>query len=248
MTLGTLAYIQDYDGIYPVSTPAGTGLAIRPVGNPDAGGFGPITRSTWFIATQPYIKNYQILKCPSTVTDTDLGYGNFQTNPWANGIYVSYMPNGYLNAWSEAESSTPAQVIMYSGVGKKSYIASYIPFPALSDSAISYANTNGGTVATFKYFGAGCTTIGGVYLNTIDSSWYVHGEGDNYAYMDGHVKWLRTAGPGTAFSRVSANGEPLIGTTYYRRALQTGGGACIFFRAYAPFPGQDELQAAVPDV
>jgi prepilin-type N-terminal cleavage/methylation domain-containing protein/prepilin-type processing-associated H-X9-DG protein len=247
LAIGTLGYIQDYDGVYPIASPAGTGTSVRPVGDPDRGGFGPITRSTWFIAVHPYIKNYQVLRCPSAAVDTDLGFGDTTANPWASGISVTYMPNGYLNMWSESDSSTPAQVITYTGVGKQGYIASYLPFPALSNSALAAANSDGGAVATFKYFGTGCTDYGGAFAQAISLSWFVHGEGDNYSYMDGHVKWLRNGGPGTAFARMQTpDGKPFV-TFYNPRGLTTGG-TCRFFRAYAPTPGQDELQASVPDV
>jgi len=248
MSLGTLAYVQDYDGTYPISMPAGTGISIRPIGDPDRGGFGPITRSTWFVATQPYIKNYQILRCPSAAVDTDLGYGDTTAYPWASGISATYMPNGYLNAWPEANSSTPTQVIMYTGVGKQAYIASYLPFPILSNAALSYANSNGGSVATFIDNGPGCTAVGGIFTQMVDFTWYNHGEGENYAYMDGHVKWLRAGGPGTPFARIQTpDGKPFSGGGYYSRNLGYSD-TCRWFRAYAPTPGQDELQAAVPDV
>lgn len=77
--LSVLMYAQDYDETYPV-------------GCPDNWWY-----YTWPTLTQPYIKNLQILKCPSdsnTIQNTDDG-GNPTDLSWA-GPKISWAANGLI--------------------------------------------------------------------------------------------------------------------------------------------------------
>jgi len=81
--LSVLMYVQDYDQNFP------SGLQ------------NDWWNDTWYVLTQPYIKNLQILRCPSDPVNTvPAAY-----SPWA-GPRMSYGANGYLrydgaptNAW-----------------------------------------------------------------------------------------------------------------------------------------------------
>jgi prepilin-type N-terminal cleavage/methylation domain-containing protein len=114
----SLQYVQDYDETWPITVPndGATNSTFtvftvpEQVLNPAPA--SPVTRSHWAIALQPYIKSYQVYTCPSS---DDL---NIFGTPPANAVQaaqkMSVMINGYLNAWSDAGTPTPAGTIAFS--------------------------------------------------------------------------------------------------------------------------------------
>ena len=131
----------------------------------------------WFQGIFPYIKSKQLFVCPSA---TNAGaYAYFWTNPatvhdpWTNPVVIDYIPNKNLMATqaaglSEAAIPTVSEVFL------------------LWDTASGYAcqaNSNGSPSTNDGYRPNYDTTKEGRHL-----------EGDNYAFVDGHVKWLARKG------------------------------------------------------
>jgi len=69
--LAVLMYVQDYDEVFPVACPNDWWMY------------------TWAVTTQPYIKNLNILKCPSDGPDREAGID------WA-GPRISFAANGLI--------------------------------------------------------------------------------------------------------------------------------------------------------
>ena len=74
-------YVQEYDEQYP----QGTGLE----GKPPYAAKDATFYNTWYTNVQPYLKSYDVLRCPSD----PIGTGSAQ--PWA-GPRLSYVSNGYI--------------------------------------------------------------------------------------------------------------------------------------------------------
>lgn len=204
MITGTMMYIQDYDELWPITLPSAgtnqsfTAWTVEPLlAAPPA---SPVTRSYWANAIQPYVKNWQIYTCPSA---QDLNIG--RTAEQSQGIKVAYLLNGYLNSWPTAGSPAPAEVIAYTeGSGKQAILgyALEFPLPVISGCAAP-------TQVPFQFIRAGTGCAGQCsYTFQTNKTWWVHGQGSNYAYMDGHVKWQRNGGDTSPWSRTDANGLP----------------------------------------
>jgi prepilin-type N-terminal cleavage/methylation domain-containing protein/prepilin-type processing-associated H-X9-DG protein len=216
---GTLTYIQDYDDTWPI-TLTHNGLVNSAPANYVAGAntMGAQTASKWFNAMQPYVKSWSVFACPSAATDFTLT----GLPPEAVDHRVSYTINGYLNAWADAQTPAPASVVAFSeGTGKTILVGTGWEFP------LPFPYDGKPVPWQFAEEGPNCT--GYRYWSTsVQVPWFTHGNGSNYAYMDGHVKWVVADGPGGPWSKVDAKGVPTN-----VRGLTTGG-ACSYFRNYMP--------------
>lgn len=236
----TMQYVQDYDETFPIGTPANSDN-YRQVG--DQSTFGPVTRSFYWNALNPYLKSYDVLKCPSAERDLNL-YG---ANPpaYTAGVYITYAMNGYLNAYPLADAVTPSRTIMYTEKGKQTWLGlgSVFPYPGTAKLAAFQAK---GGFYKFDWINGsdGCpAATGAAWLEQLQIPWTVHGAGQNFAYMDGHVKWVGTAAKGSAWRVLNGKkGEPVnaAGTSSPRWLGYSLN--CIWYRHYAPTPGQDKLE------
>jgi prepilin-type N-terminal cleavage/methylation domain-containing protein/prepilin-type processing-associated H-X9-DG protein len=177
--LGMMQYTQDYDEYFPLSV-----ISLTPSGsqtNPPVGGV-PIG---WADALQTYLKSTQIYQCPSEATPAE-------TDPNKTG-YTDY----YINK--------------NAGTGDQ-------PLPAINNPTLSILIGEGGSPtagspnlhSNARYRSNGCNAggdpIGTVpYLDRTQGTCPVaigfsfnlagggirHFDGANYAFADGHVKWLR---------------------------------------------------------
>jgi prepilin-type N-terminal cleavage/methylation domain-containing protein/prepilin-type processing-associated H-X9-DG protein len=241
INLATVQYIQDFDETWPIAIAGDPNAntqatALRPVG--DLTTFGPITRSWAPNAIQPYIKSLQVWTCPSYGEDRDFAT---PAPAWGPNVRVSYSMNGYLNAWPDAEAPEPSRIIAWTELQKAGWVAYGIEFPSPNPANVTAANTNK-EVYKFKWQGPGCTTRGG-YTQQLDRSIWLHTQGGNYAYMDGHVQFKRAAAAGTAFARLTTKGLPLHPEGYYARGINAG--ACTWFRNYAPIPAPSWVDSQV---
>lgn len=153
LTLAMLSYAQDSDEIMPRNTTYnGTAASVA-----------------WDqYAVQPYIKNVQILSCPSDSTPcnpplfTQYSYG-----------YSQYIGGGYNSAQSVAMASIamPAQTIMLADAYSRCMLPSSWRRPA----------------------GTPCGSAYGAV--TAACGWRTpsapHNEGGNFGFMDGHAKWIK---------------------------------------------------------
>jgi len=138
--LATLQYAQDYDESMPI--------AIW------------YNSSRWHTLIYPYLKNDQILQCPSnSVATVDYGY---------NGYYLVYYhasaSGGVSTTWGAAKLAQiefPAEIILACDV---------------------YAYGNSG-VRFSRYYTGNTWGYGRTYED-------LHNDGMNAAFCDGHAKWI----------------------------------------------------------
>ncbi len=180
--LGLLMYSQDYDEMWPFMTyydcfnPPGPGL-WRPGAFP------------WHVTIQPYVKNWQVLICPSDAqracmtkvgsagsNDYDgmfiarFGYAPATPAEAASLWPLSYATNVYLG-WSQghatqASINSPSQCILVGEFGQGAY---------------AYGTW-------YFYFGYGASSS---YNPSRWASGRRHNDGRNWAFCDGHAKWLK---------------------------------------------------------
>jgi prepilin-type N-terminal cleavage/methylation domain-containing protein/prepilin-type processing-associated H-X9-DG protein len=193
IALGIKQYSQDYDEKFPRAFNNISGV-------PNSG----VPSTGWAIVIQPYLKSYQVLQCPSeatrgnaTYTPDDSSYIP-NTNSSANWYFTDYylnfniapdlscadgVPSNYLSGVSEARCvSTSNSILMgdasvgnhggYDGMGYAWNVR------VCTDFGNGY--NNGGNTAAAR-----ATVTGGTYGQER------HLEGSNYAFVDGHVKWLK---------------------------------------------------------
>ena len=145
IALSILMYCQDYDGRF-------SSQWIHP---------GPYY--CWPDLLVPYMKNSQVLRCPSN-QNLKTGVGILQTNYGVNDPHVT-VDGGGSNTESLDHYARPAEVIM------------------LADSATT------GTQVCPSIF---CPVeVPGRFSGTY-SVGMIHNEGTNCGFVDGHVKWLKT--------------------------------------------------------
>ncbi len=172
--LGFAQYIQDYDEKYPIW-----------------GGSASDNLKGWGSRMQPYIKSVQILQCPSDTTPppatpsdpAGMGYSDYAYN-----INLS-IPGSDVNAAgiSVASLTNTSLTVMLLDGGKN----------PLADSASDWEGgcSNGaGSWAGLNALSA-CGTAGENALAVYGTHGVAnrHLEGSNYAFTDGHVKWLKGA-------------------------------------------------------
>ena len=170
MALGVLMYAQDYDeitcGAYGNSSgnPAGS---LRPPLPP-----GPVTARTawWFWPDMiyPYVKNTQLFTCPSSP-------GGIRYDANNDAMVGSHTAPGRPLAWHVR----PAEHIML--YDSPSIRSCGRPHGYLLDANGPWAYCYGIPAVDERKFAPG---------NQYAQNFERHNAGDNFAFMDGHVKWL----------------------------------------------------------
>lgn len=201
ITTGLMMYLQDFDETNPIALAHngtnhyGVGTLYYPA-NRLPPGASPINRSVWANALEPYLKSWEVYACP-----TGQDYRPFGESEQASGISrFSYLFNGYLNCWSQAQIDAPADVVSFTEIGKNrlhGYLTSFpLPSPAPAGIPIPWQfdrTKNQG--AQFGFQASGTT-------------FWVHNQGTNMGYMDGHVKWVRQSSSHSQWAVVNDKGSP----------------------------------------
>lgn len=177
IALGTVQYIQDYDGRYP----SATGWSLVNLNG---------AQTSWADTMQPYLKSTQVLACPSATPKLASGYTSYAMNAMlADGEKPGYyQPGGGCNGvpclgmgLNESIITRPSQTVL------------------MVEDRTGYANTdtNGFTTnaAWSVYTGpgdqiSGYGFMGQMWGSSILTSKTIHLEGMNMAFVDGHVKWI----------------------------------------------------------
>jgi prepilin-type N-terminal cleavage/methylation domain-containing protein/prepilin-type processing-associated H-X9-DG protein len=182
IALGVFQYKQDYDEKLPTvtfsfDTSTGSVYGRDPYG--------------WADVIQPYLKSTQIYQCPSETTAPSSNYlGNGYTDYWINASAA-----GAADAQFNAASQT---ILLGDGDGSKLATDRY----GTSSRYIVLAGADTGGYAT----PATCTTtLTTPVAPTLDKGASRHLDGSNYAYADGHVKWLKATGTGSSVPTGLAN-------------------------------------------
>jgi len=206
-------YTQDYDEMTVPNFELDNNLG----GGSVTGGTGGYAYPYWPDILYPYTKNKQIFKCPST--DSALataagerglvGYAYNQAN--IQNDYIVYDEGGKSHGVSMAKFGHPSTTIVFSdgflyngpwfagsavdnSSDQDGVYGAYNPnTPLFHADNSSFSNLDDG-----KLIAGGGTT--GVSRST-DRVLRAHFDGANYAFVDGHVKWLKN----TTLSMWTAN-------------------------------------------
>jgi prepilin-type N-terminal cleavage/methylation domain-containing protein/prepilin-type processing-associated H-X9-DG protein len=200
LATGLLMYTQDYDETFPLEGAQSTWVTQPPESR--APGATPTRLAMWSSAVQPYLKNWNVYHCPSQVDADWLGANNVP-------LYTfGYSMNTLLGRYLQAGVNSPAKCILaWQQLGNYAVKGFMLMNPAFTGGPVPYSADT-----------TTCTMYGGINLgggNSVDWGFNDHSQGQNYAYVDGHVKWVRTPGDplnGGVWAATDANGFP---TTYW---------------------------------
>ena len=228
LTTATIMYVQDYDESLPLanySADGGVTWSSNSTTTPTSVfGSTPARDAYWSNSTQPYMKNTQVLLCPSASRDRSDVYGVSLSAAKGNTFSLTY--NGYLSQWAMAGSPAPASVIMFSeGIGKANMPRYANQFPLLM--------TYPGFVAQPRFIaddgGKNCPGAVGYAFN-YDTTWWVHNRGSSYSYLDGHAKYIVNPSANSPWAAMDATGIP----TSYWDDTQASADGCSWFYFYGP--------------
>ncbi|HOS91999.1 MAG TPA: DUF1559 domain-containing protein, partial [Armatimonadota bacterium] len=151
--LGVMMYCQDYDEKYP----------LKRYGNGDPStACNDGTRSgTWRTVTQPYVKNWQLYRCPSSTCNggnpEEIRLGALATPVYTAALNFSYHYNGSVMCGTSPKGMAD--------------------FPSPAQQVIIHENRI-------------CPPDAGGWCNTA-FSYAPHMGGKNWVFADGHAKWIR---------------------------------------------------------
>lgn len=212
LAMASLQYVQDYDEQFPLRAPVlgaeFAGITQPPdalppcSANPTApvcGVFG----SFWSSAIQPYVKNWQVNSCPSSVPTDFFGGASGAANP---KVSYSYFFNGLLGAYSQSGIIAPSACILWwEGGGDRATRTFVFNHPVVTNATAAnfpnrYVPPGGGQCGTTATLGIG---LNGILWKVVH-----HNGGLNYAYADGHVKWQKSGSVNSVWASVNADGTP----------------------------------------
>ena len=200
IALSVFMYKQDYDEKLPKS--GGGYYAYFTYGNP----YG------WADAMQPYLKSIQILQCPSESNGINTVTSTFGQTPAATYInYSDYLMNSGAMGIADASFNAPSLTVLLgdslNGNSSNRFDGCFFPYADQSYVGLGAACTTAQSFTTNETNSAGTDGSAGRHL-----------DGANYAFADGHVKWLK----GSIISGTIINGSTAIGNSLY---LTTNGKA-----------------------
>ena len=235
--LAMLMYSQDYDELLPLAFGYYQGLGWlwnylgnTPYNNVCTNGVcGPIWTAAmtgyWSNATQPYMKNFQILNCPSAAIRS--GTAATQASGAPEPVKVSYTYNGLLMAYPQAGVNVPAQLPMVTeSLGAGHFFGYTLSNPVLrcpqaTNPACTY--TSGGSQTINGQSSAGFGFVGKAP---------VHAAGQNWTYLDGHSKYkslsVKTVSPN--FTNWRQEPWAQYNATEFPVSAWVGGGHIWYFR------------------
>ncbi len=199
VALGMLQYVQDYDETFPLTSVNGAANSFSPIWNPNVDG-KPLG---WADAMQTYFKSNQLLQCPSEPS------AGQSSNPNAAG-YTDYWYNSRLGL-------TAYNSVTGYGPGFKVSALAYAANTVMSgdgDGRRARLNTNGTNYDDVQQFNgapaASTTSIIGLVASEATQR---HLDGANYAFCDGHVKWLK-GDTANSTKKISNGGQPVTANTF----------------------------------
>jgi prepilin-type N-terminal cleavage/methylation domain-containing protein/prepilin-type processing-associated H-X9-DG protein len=198
--LGVMQYVQDYDEKYPI-----TCTAPPDADYPDGSGNydGWFNYGTWRYVIQPYLKNAQVFKCPSSKEhDPGIKYlnpdgssaGVFPSSQWTYGVNEAVIKSAY----NLSATNTVFSVAGISGAALLPMIAD-CSFATFTGPQRVY-NANHTNDPTYNA------------PNNIVEGFARHFNGANILFADGHVKFMTQGAMGPSAARSGqANGDDKFG-------------------------------------
>lgn len=199
---GIQMYAQDYDETLPLADGAG-GLYAQVWTQPPTARAGNVNArsSAWANSIQPYVKNWGVFACPSCPEFT---FGS-ALSPGQQKVLFSYTYNGIAaNSSLAVFQNSAACILVWEGMGKAA-LPNY-----------SLASPFGSSGPPHHSFPPGSSCRNFTVLSTPSPTFFIHGNGANYLYADGHVKYQPSAVDPNRFpfSRMNADGT-WPGSGYY---------------------------------
>ena len=229
--LGAMMYSQDYDEVLPETGWQGP---CSPAGPPpqtaNDNSFSGVY--AFPLAIQPYVKNYNILACPS---DPDKGgWGKTGSLCYENQLLLMNVPGAYVGIRNVANAMTKAFPLSYAGNYFLSEAYATPTLPGINGgkmrSSASYATPAnlifvadvGSQVAAGNAFGGWYITPGYGLTATGTGRWEKgqrHAGGRNWTFCDGHAKW--TKDPGWLTTTGALKSQAQVMEEYRRMGLYT---------------------------
>ena len=163
-------YMQDYDGVLPLTNHSG-GIA------------------SWINASQPYIKNRGIFRCPSD--NTQMKWAETEAE-WNDSTIVVRRSSYFLNAWLAGGNNAGASLYGNDPAIKNPSSVIYVAESVEESKSDHFHPMCWGTPDP-DYAATPCTAAAfawnGQKNETSEIALRRHQGGSNYAFVDGHVKW-----------------------------------------------------------
>ncbi|HVK04813.1 MAG TPA: prepilin-type N-terminal cleavage/methylation domain-containing protein [Armatimonadaceae bacterium] len=213
-------YVQDYDETYPLAYSRSVGLGWQtnyltyvPAGwafGVNAGYWRDL--SVWSNSTQPYLKNYGVLTCPSAEEVELAGTPPVLVGGPGQPVNVTYTLNAEMSSIPENLITNPASVpAMWEGSGKAGFkgfshnsTALYCPVGTEPCTYVPVTPANSCTGANGDFTQS---IIWGSGNRAQQGTHWIHTQGGNFVYADGHAKWVRL---GTAIAPATNNGPSVL--------------------------------------
>jgi prepilin-type N-terminal cleavage/methylation domain-containing protein/prepilin-type processing-associated H-X9-DG protein len=197
-------YLQDHDNQFPLAVQAPDRRLnvywsppdLVPVKDPQ---IREMYKTMGANVVYPYTQSYEIWACPSAVLSEQFPGNSVyqQFTPGVKPTEISYQFNGLLGALSTSDIRHPSLVPMvWEGPENRRFLGSNINNPGVSLWVFSKLPS---TETGWPFRQKDCSTglPGTMYTswNTISRIELHHG-GQNWLYVDGHVKWRKLGGKG----------------------------------------------------
>jgi prepilin-type N-terminal cleavage/methylation domain-containing protein/prepilin-type processing-associated H-X9-DG protein len=185
IALGFKQYINDFDERYPLVavTSASTTTYAPPYG--------------WADALQPYLKNTQVLQCPSDSAEGQDTSGVLDFSDYAyNKNFIRVINRGAVlvtTGVNESMFGSSTQTIMAldggNAIGQSNGDARYAVCGLAADVQVGGTNVAYASAAAASNTNAVCAAGSGAAATYPAAQ--IHLDGANFSFADGHVKWLK---------------------------------------------------------